>query len=69
MGYHYRRSSLSHYLIRKSTLSGELKIETCLPSTERKKIEREIAVTDENIDDIVFGLYEITEAEKKIIEG
>ena len=27
-----------------------------LPSAEREKIEREIAVTDEKIDDIVYGL-------------
>ncbi|MDP3297163.1 MAG: TaqI-like C-terminal specificity domain-containing protein, partial [Thermodesulfovibrionia bacterium] len=39
------------------------------PSAEREKIEREIAVTDEKIDDIVYGLYGITEDERKIIEG
>jgi hypothetical protein len=39
------------------------------PSAEREKIEREIAVTDEEIDDIVFGLYGITEEEMKIVEG
>jgi hypothetical protein len=38
------------------------------PSAEREKIEREIAVTDEKIDDIVYELYGITEDEKKIIE-
>jgi len=38
------------------------------PSSEREKIEREIAVTDEKIDDIVYGLYGITDEEKKIIE-
>ena len=32
-------------------------------------MEREIAVTDEKIDDIVYGLYGVTEEEKKIIEG
>ncbi|MEK6544939.1 MAG: TaqI-like C-terminal specificity domain-containing protein, partial [Nitrospinota bacterium] len=37
------------------------------PSTEREKIEREIAVTDEKIDDIVYGLYGVTEGEKRII--
>jgi hypothetical protein len=31
------------------------------PSAEREKIEREIAVTDEKIDDIVYGLYGVTE--------
>ncbi len=40
-----------------------------LPSAEREKIEREIAVTDEKIDEIVYGLYGITEEERKIIEG
>ncbi len=39
------------------------------PSSEREKIEREIAVTDEKIDEIVYGLYGITEGERKIIEG
>lgn len=38
------------------------------PSSEREKIEREIAVTDEKIDDIVYGLYGVTEGERKIIE-
>ena len=39
------------------------------PSAEREKIEREIAVADEKIDDIVYGLYGVTEGERKIIEG
>jgi hypothetical protein len=39
------------------------------PSAEREKIEREIAITDEKIDEIVYGLYGVTEAERKIIEG
>ncbi len=39
------------------------------PSAEREKIEREIAVTDEKIDEIVYGLYEITDEERKIIEN
>jgi len=33
-----------------------------------EKIEREIAVTDEKIDEIVYRLYKITEEERKIIE-
>jgi hypothetical protein len=37
------------------------------PSAERDKIEREIAVTDEKIDDIVYGLYGITDKEREII--
>jgi len=35
--------------------------------TEIEKIEREIAVTDEKIEEIVYGLYGITEEERKII--
>ncbi len=41
-----------------------------LPSSaEREKIEREITITDEKIDEIVYGLYGITDEEKKIIAG
>jgi hypothetical protein len=36
------------------------------PSAEREKIEREIAVTDEKIDEIVYGLYGIKDEERKI---
>lgn len=39
------------------------------PSAERDKIEREIAITDEKIDEIVYGLYGVTEEEREIIEG
>ncbi|PIP70340.1 MAG: hypothetical protein COW90_05850 [Nitrospirae bacterium CG22_combo_CG10-13_8_21_14_all_44_11] len=39
-----------------------------LPSAEREKIEREIAVTDEKIDDIIYGLYGVTEEGKRIIQ-
>ncbi|MDP2279468.1 MAG: N-6 DNA methylase [Nitrospirota bacterium] len=38
------------------------------PSAEREKTEREITITDEKVDEIVYGLYGITEGEKKIIE-
>jgi len=38
-------------------------------SAEREKIEREIIITDEKIDDIVYRLYGVTEAERKIVEG
>ncbi len=37
-------------------------------SAEREKIEREITITDEKIDEIVNELYGITEEERKIIE-
>jgi len=36
------------------------------PSAEREKVEREIVVTDEKIDEIVYGLYGITVKEMKI---
>ncbi len=38
------------------------------PSAEREKIEREIIITDEKIDEIVYGLYGVTEEERRIIE-
>ena len=38
------------------------------PSAEREKIEREIAVTDEKIDEIVYELYRVTDGERKIVE-
>jgi hypothetical protein len=41
---------------------------TLPPSAEREKIEREIAVTDEEIDEIVYGLYGITEEEISLVE-
>ena len=41
-----------------------------LPATsQREAIEREIAVTDERIDDLVYELYGITKGEREIIEG
>ena len=33
-------------------------------SAEREKIEREITITDEKIDEIVYGLYGVTEEER-----
>jgi hypothetical protein len=39
------------------------------PSSERERIEREIAVTDEKIDEIVYGLYGLTEEEIRVVEG
>ncbi len=39
------------------------------PSSKRDKIEREIQMTDDKIDELVYELYGITEEEKKIIEG
>jgi hypothetical protein len=39
------------------------------PSGEREKFEREIAVTNEKIDEIVYGLYGIMENERETIEG
>ncbi|MFQ6084335.1 MAG: hypothetical protein ACE5WD_13390 [Candidatus Aminicenantia bacterium] len=39
-----------------------------LLSHERERIEREIKITDEKIDELVYKLYGITEEERKIIE-
>lgn len=36
-------------------------------SAEREKIEREIAVTEEKIDEVVCGLYGVTEKERQSI--
>jgi hypothetical protein len=45
------------------------KKKSALPlSAEREKIEREIRITDEKIDEIVYGLYEVTQRERKMIE-
>lgn len=38
------------------------------PSAEREKIEREISVTDDKIDEIVYEIYRITEEKRKIVE-
>jgi len=39
------------------------------PSSKRDRIEREIQITDEKIDELVYELYGITEEERKIIEN
>ncbi len=38
-------------------------------SAKGEKIKREIVITDEKIDEIVYGLYGITDEERTIIEG
>jgi type I restriction-modification system DNA methylase subunit len=38
------------------------------PSAEREKIEREITITDEKIDEIVYGLYGVTDEERTVVE-
>jgi len=42
---------------------------TILPGSKSEKIEREIQITDEKIDELVYELYGITEDERKIIEN
>lgn len=37
------------------------------PSAEREKIHREITITDEKVDDVVYGLYGVTDEERRII--
>ena len=39
------------------------------PPTERTAIERQIQATDEQIDQLVYKLYGLTEEEIKIVEG
>ena len=39
------------------------------PSSTKEKIEREIKIIDEKIDELVYELYGITEEERNIIEG
>jgi len=38
-------------------------------SNEREKLVKEIAKTDKEIDNLVYELYGLTEAERKIIEA
>ena len=38
-------------------------------TNERIKIEEKISITDNEIDELVYELYNITEEEKKIIES
>ncbi|MEM3086316.1 MAG: hypothetical protein QXT68_04150 [Halobacteria archaeon] len=38
-------------------------------SAERERVTREIDAVDRQIDEIVYGLYGITEEERKIIES
>jgi len=40
-----------------------------LAPSELERLEREIAATDAEIDDLVYELYGITDDERKIIEG
>ncbi len=40
-----------------------------LQSWELDRLEREIASTDAQIDELVYELYGITDEERKIIEG
>ena len=39
------------------------------PSSERERIEREIAVTDERIDEMVYELYRLTKEEIRVVES
>lgn len=38
------------------------------PPPQRERLEREIAATDTEIDELVYELYGITDEERKIIE-
>jgi len=41
----------------------------CKTPDERTRLERQIAATDLRIDRLVYELYELTEAEIRIVEG
>ncbi len=47
---------------------GHGKNEGRIGGTNEEKLEREIARTDAEIDDLVYGLYGITDEERRIIE-
>jgi hypothetical protein len=49
--------------------SSKKKYSGKLSPSELGQLEREIAAIDAEIDDLVFGLYGITDEERKIIEG
>jgi len=36
---------------------------------EQESLQRQIAATDRQIDDLVYGLYGLTEDETRIVEG
>ncbi len=40
-----------------------------LAPSELERVEREIAATDAEIDNLVYELYGITDEEQKVIEG
>lgn len=40
-----------------------------LAPSQVDRVEREIAATDREIDEVVYGLYGIRDEERKIIEG
>ena len=44
------------------------KTKAAIGGTNEEKLEREIARTDAEIDDLVYGLYGITDEERRIIE-
>jgi TaqI-like C-terminal specificity domain len=48
---------------------SERKHSSKLPRSEVTQVEREIAATDTEIDNLVYDLYGITKEERKIIEG
>jgi len=40
-----------------------------LAPPELERVEREISTTDQEIDELVYELYDITDEERQIIEG
>jgi len=50
-------------------LELDKKKNTLRPLAEREKIEREITITDEKIDEIIYGLYGLTKDGIKFVEN
>ncbi len=58
----------SRFRLTAEVLDSHKKKAALPPSAEREKIEREIAMTDEKIDEIVCALYQIAAGEKRYFE-
>lgn len=56
-------------LVSRILLSNTNKSSHSLAPSELDRLEREIAATDAEIDDLVFALYGITDKERAVIEG
>jgi hypothetical protein len=50
-------------------LHGRLAAKGEVQDNEREQIEREIAITDRQIDDLVYDLYGLTAKERALVES